>query len=83
MTFETMIKDQVHVRMVDAAKTTETGKLFIPESAKQTRQLATVLRVGPEAYFLEEGMTVHLESFAGVELSDATMVVRAVWRSAR
>lgn len=75
--FTHMLDDRVHVRVLDAAEKTEGGVLFIPETAKQSRQRAEVLTVGPKALGIEVGMVVELVSFAGDTAGDDTLVVRA------
>jgi co-chaperonin GroES (HSP10) len=75
--FTYMLDDRVHVRLVDAAEKSEGGTLFIPETAKQSRQKAEVLCVGPKALGIEVGMVVELQSYAGENVGDDTLVVRA------
>lgn len=75
-TFTRMLDDFVHVRVLEAAERTPSGKLFLPETALTQRQRAEVLCAGPNAVGIEPGMVVELDSYAGDALDEDTMVVR-------
>ena len=77
MKFSKMLNDRVHLRLLDAPERTPGGKLFIPESAQQTRQRAEVLCAGPEAHGIEVGMIIELETYAGTVVDDDEVVCRA------
>lgn len=80
MKFQYMLGAYVWVRLLDAPTHSETGKLFLPESAKADRQRARVLKLGPKAWIqggVEEGDVVLLESYAGEEVAPGELVVHA------